>query len=265
MKSLTNTSQLSTSETLKPYEIERWDKLIKAGAVVPGEKERYTSAMEAIGDKLKLIDMSGTINASIGSKGIPEISKILQDGQNKGNKPVGIIIDYAGIMVERYMAGRNEKVENEFHYLNRFVNNVRVEIAAKFNCIVWILHQLHGDAASSSPTTRQHHSKARGARNFADNANFAFNLGTKDPKTNCCLITCSKARRSEGLKDPPIVRIDGPFGALIPEDKRFALDIVQKKFVDRQIADIYQTDIKDQSDRIAKRTSKLRSFSVGDI
>jgi hypothetical protein len=201
---------------------------------VPGERERYKAAMSELGDRLQLVDMSGAISPSIGTGGISEIAQVLRQGVSKGLPPVGIVIDYAGIVVERMMASRNEKVDNEFAHLNRFVNNVRVEIASQFNIVTWVLHQLHGEAGASSPATRQHHSKARGARNFADNSNFAFNIGTKDPNNNCCLITCTKSRRAESMKDPPIVFMDGAFNRMIPADGKFALDVSQRRIVDKE-------------------------------
>lgn len=234
MKNLKNMDQLSTSNNLKEYEKKRWEAAIRTNIPVPGERERYQEQVELIGDRLKLVDMSGKDNPSVGSKGIEEIARVLQTATNKGQQPVGIIIDYAGLVVERYMAAKNERLENEFAHLNRFVNNVRVQIASRFNCICWVLHQLHGDAAAASPTARQHHSKARGARNFADNANFAFNIGTKDESNNCCIITCTKHRRADGVKEPPIVRIDGQFGSMIPENATYALDTGQQRIIERK-------------------------------
>jgi hypothetical protein len=243
MKTLKSLDQLSTSDNLKDYEKKRWEASIRSNVPVPGERERYEQQVEQIGDRLKLVDMSGKDNPAVGSKGIEEISRVLQTAVNKGQQPIGIIIDYAGLLVERYMAARNEKVENEFAYLNRFVNNVRVQIAGRFNCICWVLHQLHGDAGAASPTARQHHSKARGARNFADNANFAFNIGTKDESNNCCIISCTKHRRADGVKEPPIVRIDGQFGAMSPEDATYALDASQQRIVEKKTKELVVDNI----------------------
>jgi hypothetical protein len=227
-------NDLSTTGNLKEYELKKWKEKIDANIPVPGERERYKAAMSELGDRLQLVDMSGAISPSIGTGGISEIAQVLRQGVSKGLPPVGIVIDYAGIVVERMMASRNEKVDNEFAHLNRFVNNVRVEIASQFNIVTWVLHQLHGEAGASSPATRQHHSKARGARNFADNSNFAFNIGTKDPNNNCCLITCTKSRRAESMKDPPIVFMDGAFNMMIPADGKFALDVSQRRIVDKE-------------------------------
>ena len=256
MKRFRNISELSTSIDLKEYEKKRWDKQIKAGLKIPGEYERFKAAVDAMGDKLKLKDMSGTKNPSIGSKGIEEIARVLQDGLSQGRDVIGIVIDYAGIMVERQMAARNDKVENEFAHLNRFVNNVRTQIAGRFNCIVWVLHQLHGDAAAASPTTKQHHSKARGARNFADNANFAFNIGTKDLQTGCCVITCSKARRAEMLKDPPIIYLDGPFGLMEAQDNKYQLDQNTKKIVNKELSKRFQNSSISDLDKLINRSNK---------
>jgi hypothetical protein len=265
MKKFKGVSDLSTSEQLKEYEKKRWDKQIKAGLPVPGELERYNAALAALGDKLKLSDMSGNQNPSVGTKYVGEIVRTLQDGISQGRKPVGIVIDYAGIMVERYMSAKNEKVENEFHYLNRFVNHIRTQVAGRFNCIAWVLHQLHGEAAAASPTTKQHHSKARGSRNFADNANFAFNIGTKDPQTNCCIVTCTKARRAEMVKNPPIVYIDGPFGRMEAQDQKYQLDQNTKKIVDRQLANMYQDNVKEINQMIGRKPKNTNPGSVSDI
>lgn len=235
LKSLTSLDQLSTSSNLKEYEKTKWKDVIKANGFAPGERERYQEQTAELGDRLKLVDMSGIINPGVGAKGIDEMVRVLQTGANRGQSPVGVVIDYAGLVVERYMAAKGEKVENEFAYLNRFVNNVRVQIASRFNCVCWVLHQLHGEAGAASPTARQHHSKARGARNFADNANFAFNIGTKDESNNCCIITCTKHRRSDSVNNPPVVMIDGPFGTMTPADAKYALDSSQNKIVDRNM------------------------------
>jgi hypothetical protein len=224
--------QLSTTGDLKDYEMIRWREKIEAGINIPGERERYKAAMEELGERLKLVDMSGALAPSIGAGGIDEIVRYLNQEQVKGHQPVGIVIDYAGIAVARMMATKNEKIDNEFAHLNNFVNNIRVEIASRFNCVVWVLHQLHGDAAAASSTTRQHHSKARGARNFADNANFAFNIGTTDPSNNCCVITCTKHRRANVVKDP-IVYVDGALNRMESADNKYALDPAQRKIIDK--------------------------------
>lgn len=234
LKSLKAFTDLSSSTALKEYETKRWRAKIEAGIQIPGEQERYKAAMEELGDRLKLVDMSGAIAPSIGTKGIPEMVKILERAKSQGQQPIGIIIDYAGILVSRYLAANNEKVENQFIYLNRFVNDVRVEIASRFNCICWVLHQLHGDAAILSSTAKQHHSRASGARNFADNANFAFNIGTKDVTNDCCIITCTKSRRSSPLRIDPIVKVDGAVNAMIAMNQTYALDPAQRRIIEKQ-------------------------------
>jgi hypothetical protein len=186
----------------KDYERARWAGAFARGLPVAGEAERLEAARAELGGKnLVLVDFAGGVEGQ-GLGGIDEIARTVALHAQEGRRTSGVVTDYAGLAVERMIMGRNLDPKQEFRHLERFVNEIRVKVAAPYRCAVWVLHQLHGDEAKRSPGARLHHTNARGSRNIADNAAFAFALGNIDPSSNCLVVNCTARRRPPGRGRP---------------------------------------------------------------
>jgi hypothetical protein len=95
-------------------------------------------------------------------------------------------------------------------------------IAVPFNCSVWIMHQLSGEANKGTWAKRQTHADAKGTTSFAENLWFCFQLGLPHPKLKAMEFRCGVARRT-AVGDPVIVRLDGELGTI-----RLAPEIIRQ-------------------------------------
>jgi len=216
--------ELSTRESLQDYERRRWKRQIMEGVEVPGEQDRWHSATPWLHDHMHLMDMSADQgDSNLGNGGIAEIKGTL-DKINSQREHAGfnvIVIDWAGMVARQYLRAQGEAMDKlYYHELYEFVSRVRRQIANPYNCQVWVLHQLTGQANKKGPTARMHHSDAEGCGSFAVNAWFAFCLGNKDQSTNTCLLSATKTRRGAG-QDAVVCKIDGAFGRLLDADKYY--------------------------------------------
>ena len=140
-----------------------------------------------------------------GHGGIDEIQNDLDTlVERTGRKIRVVIIDYAGLVCLRQYGCM---VDDYVYYraLNYMGDMCRKQIAGKFNCPVWLLHQMSGSANSLDPTVPLHHSQAAGCKSFGDNMDTCICLGTPDSgkegahNTGKCLyLTFSKTRNAPG-------------------------------------------------------------------
>jgi hypothetical protein len=193
----------------KPYEKRRFAHLFRMGAPVPGEEERLLAQATLLGGKnLHPKDFSGAF-PGVGMGGVEEIALNLEREVADGRRPVGVVIDYAGLMVENHLEGKPFNSSDYYAVLKQVGNKVRRLIAERFKCTVWLLHQLAMGRVPKSPGNAPHHSDAAGSRNFGENAAGAFTLGTIDDNTGCLLVSLSKGRHKDPTTRPVLVRLDG--------------------------------------------------------
>jgi len=230
-------SKLSSTGSLKKYELERWSETIQKNGIlsVLGEKERLLEAQRKIRRNMWFVDMSGVPNnPKQGTGYVPEISDIiarhqmklnrlardeaLKNGKNPDLVPKHhvsvVVIDYAGLCCRRHLRANNLPDQKLRHLVSEFGDQCRIHIADRFNTPVWIMHQLSGEANKRTHATKQVHADAAESKGFAENLWFCFTLGTKDETHNVLYFNCSKARRSPGGK-APLVKVDGEFGKLV--------------------------------------------------
>lgn len=214
----------------KPYELSLFRDLFNQGKVVPGEAERVAEAYEKIaGKNLHLVDYSGSVEGA-GAGGVDEIAAFLEQEQYLGNRIAGVVIDYAGVAVDRYLMGQNIPATEKYTYLARYVNEVRIKVAARFKPVTWVLHQLHGETTKGHHSKTFHHSEALGCRNFGDNAWFCFNIGNQDVETKCFLLSCSKSRRAPKLPEISVM-LEGGIRRMTTADVNMALDKSTREYV----------------------------------
>jgi hypothetical protein len=223
---------LSTSadpSTYKKYETEVHRAAAAVGDPIEGERERLAAAEAKwlAHPNFFVHDFSGS-QPGVGSGGVDEIARILDQEVREGRPVAGVVIDYAGLAVARLIESGRAHREDEYKLLNGFGQSVVNKICARFNCAAWVLHQLHGEMAKRAPTARYHHSDAQGARNFANAAWFAFQIGNKDDATQCVTIWCTKSRRTRGTNDPALVRVDGALATLVDENSRYTISSVDR-------------------------------------
>lgn len=224
--------------SIKPYER---DILVNSpDNEVRGERERIAAlnaSMSGANSYLHLVDYSGT-HAGQGLGGVDEVAAYLSRERNRRRRIGGVVIDYAGISLERHVNHRRLDPKAIYPLLAAYVDAIRTYVAINFDCPVWVLHQFHGDSTRRSSGARMHHSEAKGSRNFADNADYAFGLPKYNETTGLLTLSMTKSRRSPGVEDGVILKYDGRFGLFFQPEQEYVVDpfsgkIVPRGFVDR--------------------------------
>lgn len=228
---------LSTADdlaTIKSYENDPY--VNSPGNPIRGEKERLVAAnrmMSGLNSRLRIVDYSASSPGG-GHGGVDEIARFLHREKTRGRAVAGVVIDYAGLVVNRYCTHNRLKPSDEIPLLASFVNEVRSKVAIPYNCPGWVLHQLHGSVAKRAPGALPHYSDARGCKNFADNADFSIEMGNRNRSTGLLQIGSSKHRRAPGREDGVILKFDGRFGVFLEPDQIYVMDPMTKQFVPRE-------------------------------
>lgn len=218
LDTMTNWDALTTAGQLEPYEIQ----MQSAQTHKLSETERYTAALPQLRTCLRVLDLSGSAEfPNAGSGYVGEIASYL----SRYDFPIrSVYIDYAGIFCERHMQASGMSEEGYRYLLKTFGDRCRLEIAAKFNCTVWVLHQLKGAVGKSKPTKLMHHTEAGESADFANNMTVCGCLGVADPFTGCRRLNWSKVRYRPAVNVPPqTLRINDTFAIMDDVTRMFTI------------------------------------------
>jgi RecA/RadA recombinase len=224
-----NFNELSTKDNLQPYEQEMYALCDQSDMFVMGEQERMAEASEWLDKYLQAVDFSNNSTSIGGYGGIPEVRATLQNIQEKTGLQIGLVIsDWAGMAVRRKL--RTDGMDKLVAELSDYVTQYDDTISGPFNCSTFIMHQLSSKLGSRAPTVAPTHTEADWCTAFANNADYAICLGTKDRQSNACLVTASKTRRSESIPTM-ICRINGAFSELLAADDELKIDRATRRLV----------------------------------
>jgi len=230
--------KLSTEGNLQQYEQLMYAGL-KSGMPRPGESERLEMARPWMNKYLVLVDHNDP--KSGGRGGIGEIRQKLTAIQQKRGLPIkAVFIDWAGELVDNWLLATNAKgVEGSQRALELagLIRRCKSELAIPFQTTVWVSHQMAGRFTSAPPARRPHHNEAEWCTSFANNAWYAFCLGTKDEEHSVCQFVATKTRHGEA-GPPTILRVNGAFCRLDDVSDKFKPDhagmrLLPKEDVDR--------------------------------
>ena len=209
------------TETLSDT-ITDFDRLVFNSDDIPSERYRYEQAKYILDTYIRILDFSGqkVVNgATLGYGGIDEIAEYIKYYSNK--YMIGtVIIDWAGAAVTKYLSQQKRSDSNEvFNKLNSYVTEAHAKIAAPYNCIVWVVHQIAGNAGKTPAHKPLHHTDAANCKSFSNFAWYSFCIGRPyscangvynneyNDGTKVNLFVCSKAR-STTIRSPSIVTLE---------------------------------------------------------
>ncbi len=209
-----------------------------------GEYERYEDT-RAIWSKFHIMDMRGSPNnPKAGSGGIDEIhAELVKHQRRYGTSVDTVVIDYVNVCVKRFIRHRGLDPDRMLrHKIGEFGDEARRLIASHFDCRVWVLNQLSGEANKRSPGAKISHADSAEATNFAENLWYCFCLGMKDRSNNTVVVDCTKTRRSEGAAQPAILELRGDVARCVAADDRYMLDPNTRRVVRRSIGEMIAPD-----------------------
>ena len=205
-----------------PYEQDLFKQQISDGVFLP-ETKRIEKATSYINDHTVCLDFTGADEdwPHAGHGGVSEIiQRINLELRNRGKDHYvkNVIIDYLGLMVDQDGSENNSKKEEDHKLYQKKVQELIKQVAVKFKCHLWVLHQLSGSAnAMLSPTKTLHHTDAKGSKSFGENFHFMFVVGNLN-MDQMGQIACTKFRRSR-RQPPKVIRVEGEFNNVVaPEN-----------------------------------------------
>jgi hypothetical protein len=140
----------------------------------------------------------------------------------------GVVIDYVGIAVKEYVGHARHRLSSE---ISQFIHECRRQIADRWNCPVWLIHQLSGEANLRRPGAVQHHRDAADCKTFGDSLDACFVLGQRDHTSGEFLLQCTKS--SIQPPEPAILRFD-PHFATLRQTEDLRVDRVTSDIVPRR-------------------------------
>ena len=231
-------SKLTTQQNLSDEDRQLSSHALARGGMVMSEADRYARACEWVNSSFVLLDMSGSERyPNAGRGGVAEIVGLLTRLREERGQEIGSVhIDYAGLLCTRFMEARDEDPDRLRYHLRRLGDQLRQQVAEKFQATVWLAHQFNGDQNKRAPTTLLHHSDAAESKAFAENLAACGCLGVKDPQTGCLLLNWSKVRYHEAEnKVPAVLRIDYEYSRMVMATN-YQLDTTSGRFIDSSTA-----------------------------
>jgi hypothetical protein len=232
-------TKLTTQANLSPADLELGaEQARRFGGMVLSESERYARACEWVNKSFVLLDASGSERfPNAGRGGVAEIVSLLTRLREERGQEIGTVhIDYAGLLCTRFMEARDEDPDRLRYHLRRLGDQLRQQVAEKFQATVWLAHQFNGDQNKRAPTTLLHHSDAAESKAFAENLAACGCLGVKDKQTGCLLLNWSKVRYHEAAnKQPAVLRIDYDYSQMVIANN-YQLDLASGRFIDSSTA-----------------------------
>lgn len=196
----------------KDYERRIWGEHIGAGMAIPGEAERVKMARMLMNRNLVTVFLNGAKKEFTEQAGnsVPGIVNIIREHQRHcGNPGVAMVcVDYAGAVADRYLERKELDTDQLRHIIGRMPLRLKNQVAAPYNCPVWLFHQLSASANSLAPGVAPKRNDTAEAKNFFEHCDFGFMVGMKTDDTSLAVLTNAKQRRQEKRRDM-VIKIDG--------------------------------------------------------
>lgn len=233
LAAMTDWSQLTTQANLEPYERELVTQAA-GGAEVLSETERWQINAPWLNQCLELLDVSGSEKFPHAGEGfVPELVSNIEAviRMRQGQQVRAVYIDWVGILVARHMDVTDADEAKMRHYIAKFINMSRRQIAERFGCTVWVFHQIKGAQLNASPTKLFHHSDAAEASAFAAELTVCGCIGAPDQDTGCRRLNFSKVRYIANEEVLPVTfRIHPALSMIEDVTHRYGVDEAGRRF-----------------------------------
>ncbi len=226
---------------LLPYERDLFADRLRRGESIPSERDRSLTAKRKLNRNFRVIDMTGNDpeNPGRGWGMVDEIAAIIQADiefyrrQGMELRIGGVIVDYAGAAVERYIDMAPKVSRDHFrNLLGKFPMHFKSKVAQAFNCPGIINHQLNADANALAPGALPKGTDSAECRTFRENLDFAIVLSNP---TSQNLVTAGLDKKRRGPSRPPrVLEIDGRFGTVRTTNGEYVYDAEHRRIVDRE-------------------------------
>lgn len=226
--------ELSTSDTIKPYEREL---AINANLeIMLGERERWQAVQAWFNQNFAFLDFSANPDTGgRGNGGVDEIAATLTNLEEKTGKKVGVVcLDYAGPLINRFLAqsASTKYQEQIWRPLQMLPDELKTKIAAPMGCTILLAHQLaQGDVKNIPAYRHVSHADAQGSKAFAENLHACLCLNKADPECFVSTIYWSKIRFGRPASPFGLVKIDDRVVDVRAADDEYYINELAKKIM----------------------------------
>jgi hypothetical protein len=211
-------------EDPRDYEKSFFSQQLEDGTFVP-EKDRVKQAIPWLNRHTLVLDFSAS-----GNGGVPEMVASIQKqlaARGPNHYIHSVFIDYAGLMVQRYLRTREKEKSGRFieehSYLTACVGEVKTGLAMNFDTPVILFHQLSGAANKKTKTIRlADKTEAKGSTTFSEHLANSLIVSHLD-ENQVGLMGNGKTRRS-GAAPPVAFRLYGAM-CLLQEANDYTVDM----------------------------------------
>lgn len=183
------------------------------------ETDRLHMIRERFRDNLRIIDLLGK---SVIPENMHPITYVRQQIEivirEVGNICCAlIIIDHCETLISR-LAGLPKKNTLRSEVTKQLPRVIKDQLATRFSCPVWAVHQITGEANEKAINARITHEDAKGSPSWGDDFNACFSISQIDRETDLCRLSLTK--NSGGLLLPDkTLKLIGKTGTLIEQEK----------------------------------------------
>lgn len=208
------------SQEILPYEEKRKGELPTKNGSLLSSFERAKFTRETLGRKLYLLsDCDEAPNLSCGATPSWISLELTRAVQHYGGLG-GIVIDGAR-QVWYASEGKVKCFEHDF--LEQLVTQFCRTLAKRFQCPVWITHQIRYAQACAPPTTQLTHLDAADCKSFAKAMDACLVMGTSSDPDGVFSIQCTKGDKKIVSNERILLKYDDVFSTIV-EAKDFVED-----------------------------------------
>jgi len=245
-------SGLSTTGNYKEYEEKLFLPFFQ-GRTLPGEKERLHVAIEELNKNMVNLDFTGADRnyRDLSCSMVTGVAAAIEaDQAARGNPGVSLVVlDYAGAAAKRLLARSGQDADRALrHLIGGMPLSAKSELAIPFDCPVWIMHQTGTEAQSKAPGSIPKATDAAEGRNFLENLNFGFLIGTVSTDNTCVLVAGKQRRAARSV--PKVLKISGEFATVSDVSKQYRIAnnaIMEHRSADEIIDEDEAADTKQQA------------------
>lgn len=219
-------------------DMDRYAKQIQAGAYL-SQRQRVVMATKLINEYCVFIDFSAMDPESpmmegFGTGGIPEIdSFIAAETSERPLWPYVVWLDHISGMIDMMEDGPRMDDNTQMHrVIAKAPGQARRMIAKKYECPVWLIHQLSGLANTKRPGARMDHSEAEGSKLFGKYCDFSICISKPDNR-QYAVFEATKTRRTE-RRNSAVVWVEGAYNQLHDKSGVYTVDPVRRTILTKK-------------------------------
>ena len=179
------------------------------------ETDRVRMMQRRFQDNLKVIDLR---DDSIIPRGVHPITYIQQQIDRAVNTADNntycalVIIDHCETLIGR-LRTLADKGMSRWEVIEKLPEDIRDQLATHFDCPVWAVHQVSGQANEKGTTARINHTDGKGSKSWGTYFHVCFSISKVDRENNQCRLQITKNRDGAILPDKTL-RLLGNIGTL---------------------------------------------------